>query len=72
MSLPRSLEHDAEDIAPVTSMDVQALRAGDDGGGRANPIVNLPVVDGDHAQAGVSVRPCHLDLVLSRTRRGLA
>lgn len=69
--VPRSLEHYAEDIAPVTRMDVQALRTGNNGGAWAKSIVYLPVVDGYHAQTGISIRSCHFGLVLSRTRRGV-
>ena len=69
--VPLILEHYAENIVPVTSMDVQALRAGYEGGACANSIVYRPVVDDDRTQTGSSIRACHSKLVPVRTQRGV-
>ena len=48
--VPLILEHYAENIVPVTSMDVQTLRTGYDSGACANSIVYRPVVDDDRTR----------------------
>ena len=52
MCVPLILEHYAENIVPVTSMAVQTLRTGYEGGACFKSIVYRPVVDDDRTQTG--------------------
>jgi hypothetical protein len=69
--VPLILEHYAENIVPVTSMDVQALRTGYDGSAWACSIVYRPVVDDDGTRTGSGIRACHSKLVPVWIQRGL-
>jgi hypothetical protein len=69
--VPLNLEDYAENIVPVASIDVQALRTGNNGGVWASSIVYRPVVDADGTQTGSGIRACHSKLVPVWTRRGV-
>ena len=71
MCVPLNLEHYAEYISPVTSMDMHALRTGNYGGALSNSIVYLPVVDGNLTQTRSSIRACYAKLVPVRTLMGV-
>lgn len=57
--VPLVLEHYAENIGPVTGMDMHALGTGNNGGAFANSVVDLPVVDGYLTQTGSRILACY-------------
>ena len=69
--VPLNLEDYAENIVPVTSIDMHALCTGNNGGVWASSIVYGPVVDDDRTQTGSGIRACHSKLVPVWTQRGV-
>lgn len=69
--VPLILEHYAENISPVTGMDMHALRTGNNGGAFTNSIADLPVVDSYLTHTGSRILACYCKLVPFRTAMGV-